>query len=268
MKKLFLIIALYFIFPIGILVAQETKDEASLLMQLDRDVNKAPAEKGIDGWVAYFAPNGSMLGYTKQPTTGSVKISTIPKEIIWYNQPIDWKVVGNSFTINAGKGSRLFIDPQHDIYAITAPMALFVPDSNFLFSCKVSVAFKTVFDAGVLVIYGSNNQWAKLCFEYSPQHKPMIVSVVNNKISDDCNHIAIQENNVFIRIAGMGNGSYAFHYSFDGKYWNLARYFCLDQKESLKIGFLSQSPKGESCESTFSEIKYSIKKLIDFRNGD
>jgi ketosteroid isomerase-like protein len=74
MKKPFPLIVLCFILPIGIVVAQETKDEAALLMQLDRDFDKATAEKGVDGWVAHFAPNGSMLSDTSKPTTGPAEI--------------------------------------------------------------------------------------------------------------------------------------------------------------------------------------------------
>jgi len=55
-------------------MGQEKMDEAALLMQLDRDFDKATAEKGVDGWVAYFAPNGSMLGDTSKPTTGLAEI--------------------------------------------------------------------------------------------------------------------------------------------------------------------------------------------------
>jgi ketosteroid isomerase-like protein len=58
----------------AVTVAQNTSDEASLLMQLDRDFEKATAERGVDGWVAYFASNGSMLGDTSQPTTGIAAI--------------------------------------------------------------------------------------------------------------------------------------------------------------------------------------------------
>ena len=198
----------------------------------------------------------------------TININSIPKEITWYNQPLDWNVLGNALTINAGKGSRLFIDPYQGVYAVTAPMALFVPDSIFLLSCKVNVNFKSLFDAGVLVIFASKEQWAKLCFEYSPQQKPMIVTVVNNQVSDDCNHVVVQGNEIYLRVAGLGKETFAFYYSYDGKYWNLARYFHLDQKGTQKIGFLSHSPKGDSCKSIFSEINYTIKKLKDFRNGD
>lgn len=45
-------------------------EERDLLLGLDRAFNTATAEKGIEGWVAYFAPNGSMLGATEPPVTG------------------------------------------------------------------------------------------------------------------------------------------------------------------------------------------------------
>ena len=71
-KISFLII--YSFFAIGTLMAQETNNEADLLMQLDRDFDKATSEKGVDGWVPYFAQNGSMLGDTSQPITGHLAI--------------------------------------------------------------------------------------------------------------------------------------------------------------------------------------------------
>jgi ketosteroid isomerase-like protein len=58
----------------AITFAQNIPNEASILMQLDRDFDKATAEKGVDGWVMYFARNGSMLGDTNQPTTGIAAI--------------------------------------------------------------------------------------------------------------------------------------------------------------------------------------------------
>ena len=62
------------IFPFILALGQESKDDAKQLMQLDRDFDKATAEKGVEGWVAYFAPNGSMLSDTNKPTTGPAAI--------------------------------------------------------------------------------------------------------------------------------------------------------------------------------------------------
>jgi ketosteroid isomerase-like protein len=74
MKRLLLLLAACIVFPMGFLIAQKPNEEALHLMQLDRDYDKATAEKGVDGWVMYFAPNGSMLGDTSQPTTGVAAI--------------------------------------------------------------------------------------------------------------------------------------------------------------------------------------------------
>jgi ketosteroid isomerase-like protein len=67
-------ILLCFFLSIGIMSAQEVQDEAAFLMQLDRDFDTATAEKGVEGWIAYFAPNGSMLGDTSKPNTGREEI--------------------------------------------------------------------------------------------------------------------------------------------------------------------------------------------------
>ncbi len=72
--KMLKIILLLIIFPVTIAFGQEIKDQAELLMQLDRNFDKATAEKGVEGWVAYFAPNGSMLSDTNKPTTGPAAI--------------------------------------------------------------------------------------------------------------------------------------------------------------------------------------------------
>jgi len=74
MKKMLLLISLYFILQMGVIQAQEKIDEAALLLQLDRDFDKATDEKGVEGWVSYFAPNGSMVGDTSRPIIGPLDI--------------------------------------------------------------------------------------------------------------------------------------------------------------------------------------------------
>jgi len=52
------------------LYSQQKVREADTLMQLDRDFDGATADNGVEGWVMYFAPNGSMLSDTSMPSTG------------------------------------------------------------------------------------------------------------------------------------------------------------------------------------------------------
>ena len=95
----------------------------------------------------------------------------------------------------------------------------------------------------------------------------MVVSVVNKGMSDDCNSVVIDGNQVYLRVARVG-GTFAFHFSTDGRFWHMARYFSLGELDDLKVGFSSQSPRGEKCTTVFSEIAYRLETLKDLRSGE
>ncbi|NOK58644.1 MAG: DUF1349 domain-containing protein [Chloroflexi bacterium AL-W] len=197
-------------------------------------------------------------------------IPTIPEALHWRHQPQSWNVDEQShdLTITAGTKTDWFYDPDRSNRNDNAPMALFTPpDTHFLLSAKVTVTFATPFDAGVLVLYEQDDVWAKLCFENSPQHKPMIVSVVTRGLSDDCNATIITEPSVFLRLYRNAD-TFAFHYSHDGTYWHLVRYFSLGTLTNLQVGFSSQSPTGDACTSIFSAMCYQQGMLTDIRNGN
>lgn len=198
-----------------------------------------------------------------------MKIKQIPESFFWLNEPEYFEVFPDgNLIITAGKHTDWFRDPGDQYKKDNAPVAVFSPiDETFCLSAKLEVNFKSKYDAGVLMVYENKHNWAKFCFEYSPADQPMIVSVVTQGVSDDCNSVFIEENSVFLRIYRNKN-TFAFHYSSDGKYWHLVRYFSLNSLQNLRIGFSSQSPTGEKCQTTFSEIKYLSKKLSDLRNGE
>jgi hypothetical protein len=196
-------------------------------------------------------------------------LSAIPVELDLRNRPLDWRVEQDAvLTITAGEHTNLFIDPQGQYSEDSAPRALFAPpEGDFLLSARVQVNFASMFDAGVLLLYEREGLWAKLCFEFSPQRQPMIVSVVTRGISDDCNSVVIDGNQVYLRVARVG-GTFAFHFSTDGRFWHMARYFSLGELDDLKVGFSSQSPRGEKCTTVFSEIAYRLETLKDLRSGE
>ena len=130
----------------------------------------------------------------------------------------------------------------------------------------MTIDFASTYDAGVLVIYQHETSWAKLCFERSPQGSPMIVSVVNKNTSDDCNSIWIDGDSIYLRISKIGE-SFALHYSTDGDYWHMVRYFALESLQTY-LGFLVQSPTGEGCDVIFTDIKYQARTLKDIRSGE
>ncbi|HEY3402804.1 MAG TPA: DUF1349 domain-containing protein [Ohtaekwangia sp.] len=196
------------------------------------------------------------------------RINSIPTELTWRINPIQWKFEKDTLTIHAGAKTDLFIDPQDEYSVDNSPRALLMPAPPFLLSCRVDLDFAADYDAGVLMLYAEKNTWAKFCFEFSPEKKPNVVSVVNRQVSDDCNHAVIENNAVYLRIAGLGNNNYAFHYSTDGRYWKLVRYFSLESKSRMMVGFSAQSPTGEKCTAKFSSITFDSRKLSDLRNGE
>ncbi|MGC4053780.1 MAG: DUF1349 domain-containing protein [Paludibaculum sp.] len=138
-------------------------------------------------------------------------------------------------------GTDLFLDPIGDVRKLDAAMLLFRPDAEFTLAACVQVGFQGTFDAGVLVLFQDESNWAKLCFEYSPQGQPMVVSVVTCGASDDCNSVVIDGSRVFLRVARIGRG-YAFHYATSSAGpWHLVRAFGLAPLP-LQAGFLVQSP--------------------------
>lgn len=153
---------------------------------------------------------------------------------------------------------------QHDATALT-----FVPpEGDFLFSARVGVeGDRSKFDAAVLALWSDPDHWAKLCFEFSPQRQGMVVSVVTDRLSDDCNSTVVIDPDVHLRIARLG-GAYAFHSSRDGITWDFVRHFALAEGAGpMRVGFLSQCPTGDGCAAVFDGIHFETTTLPDLRSG-
>jgi uncharacterized protein len=196
-------------------------------------------------------------------------LSSIPAPMTWKNRPSEsTSAAGQQISITAGADSDWFINPAGEHVKSNAPIALFAPpDHAFRLQARVTVEFAATYDAGTLFVYAHDALWAKLCFEYSPQQQPMIVSVVTRGVSDDCNSVGVEDNSVYLRVYRHGE-VLAFHYSLDGHYWHFVRHFSLGDSGRMQIGFSSQSPTGQGCKASFSEIRYAPSTLSDLRNGE
>jgi regulation of enolase protein 1 (concanavalin A-like superfamily) len=176
---------------------------------------------------------------------------------------------------------KVFALPHSDIYInpagknstdaaslMNASTLLGIPPSgDFQFSAKVTVDFKSQFDAGVLMIWVDELNWVKFCFEYSPDGTPMVVSVVTINFSDDANSFTVNGNSIWYRITRRDN-VYALHAAIDGTEWLLIRVFTLGPEiERHKLGFAAQSPTGEGCNILFNEVNFSQTRLEELRDG-
>jgi regulation of enolase protein 1 (concanavalin A-like superfamily) len=188
-------------------------------------------------------------------------------ELAWTNPTADRQIDGDALHITAPALTDLFTDPAGEIVKANSPRAVFTPDAQFTLSAHVTVDFAATYDAGVLLFHVDGEHWAKLCFEYSPQNEPMIVSVVTNGVSDDCNSVPLARNDIYLRITRLSQ-ALAFHYSEDGSYWRMVRYFTLRNMDNLRAGFSAQSPTGEGCHVVFDQIAYRAAAVKDVRSGE
>lgn len=198
----------------------------------------------------------------------SLAVPGIPFPVEWDVHPVRSYVEANRLYIEAPAETDVFTDPRTGVLKADAPRLLFTPpDPVFTLSAHVTVGFQSTFDAGVLLLWVGGDSWAKLCFEFSPQREPMIVSVVNNGISDDCNSVPLTRRDVFLRISCLAN-TFAFHYSEDGERWRMVRHFTLLEREPLRAGLSAQSPTGQGASATFDSIRYTPTVVTDIRSGE
>ena len=183
-----------------------------------------------------------------------------PQSFYWSNNPADWNVENGVLTIKSGERTDWYISPTDGKKSANSPIMLFPAPKDFWFSAKVTVDFKSQFDAGVLAVYADENNWVKFAFENSVDKKPSIVSVVTRDISDDCTGAAIEGNSVYLKISKSSQAIFLY-FSSDGQRWKLARALKLGPEKPLYFGFSAQSPTGGGSTATFSEIHFKPEAL-------
>lgn len=196
----------------------------------------------------------------------SVRIAAIPFPLYWENKPLSYAVKGNTLTINAGAKTDMFRDPNVTYNTDNAPKLLFKTTEDFVLISKIEHAFTSKWDGGALVIKADSLNWVKFCFEKDYTGTRRIVSVVTKDISDDCNSVAMNSNTAWFKIAKAGN-VITLYTSSDGSKWLLVRHFQFHPRE-IQVGFLAQSPTGNSCRVLFSGIKYVSKTIKDPYTGE
>ena len=183
--------------------------------------------------------------------------------------PPGCRVLHGALILTAAAGTDLFADPADAGAPGSLPdagrFAGLPPAGDFTLAAQVSVEFRSMYDAGALLLHAGERQWAKLCLEYSPQLRPTAVTVVTRGTSDDCNSFELDGTTLWLRITRSG-AAWAFHASTDGSWWRLLRYFALDAGP-VRAGFLAQSPTGQGCSATFDHISYRPGAPENLRDG-
>lgn len=193
--------------------------------------------------------------------TGSVPVlAGFPPNSHWHNSPVDWKEKDGVLTIQSAAKTDWYVAPTGGHEVAATPVLLFPAPKDFWFSAKVSVNFKSLFDAGALIVYVDEQNWVKFAFESQDGKTGAIVSVVTRGLSDDNTGAPIEGDSIYLKVSKTGQAIFLF-YSSDGKKWNVTRAFNLGPDKPTQFGFSSQSPSGTGVAATFSEIHYKAEAL-------
>jgi len=197
----------------------------------------------------------------------TIHLSPLPNPLRWDFAAADFTVDDGAIRMTAAPRTDLFVDPRGTVDMTNSARLLFDPDEVFMLSARARGDLVATYDAAVLMLYVDDRHWVKLCLELSPQGQPMIVSVVTNGVSDDCNSVVLDSASAYLRVAGLGT-AFALHYSLDGTTWHFVRYCALQHSAGLRAGFSVQAPTGNGCTVSFSDIRYSPRLLGDLRSGE
>lgn len=173
----------------------------------------------------------------------------------------------NGIRAYATPNTDYFVNPETNEVIANAPFFYREVSGDFLLRARVSLNFESVFDACVLFAMDNERLWAKACFEMSDLGYPSIVSVMTNGRSDDANCIGVDGTEVWLQLSRKGN-VFGIHYSLDGRQFRMARLTYLPMNNTIKAGFVAQSPMGNGGERNFSDIDFRNVSLNDIRNGN
>src|SRR5688500_3235554 len=110
--------------------------------------------------------------------TDRIAIESLPLALTWQVEPVEFGTGLDWLWAEAAAASDLFVDPGTRVVYRNAPRLVGQASGDFTLMARVSVDFRSTFDAGVLLLWIHDDSWAKLCFELSPEGDPTIVSVV------------------------------------------------------------------------------------------
>ena len=170
----------------------------------------------------------------------------------------------SDFFCNNGSVSESGISPES---LCNAPFYYTEVTGDFVMRVQAAHDFIDTYDSATIMIMKDFNVWAKACLEKTDFNTHAVVSVVTNYASDDANGCNIDSNTVWLQAARVGN-SFSFHYSLDGKKFDMMRFFSLPVDKTVKVGLVAQAPIGKGGKRIFKNFTLENRTVKNIRYGE
>ena len=150
-----------------------------------------------------------------------------------------------------------------------APYYYTETEGDFVLKVKVSHDFKDTYDSASVMVMQDMKNWAKCCFELTDFGTHAAVSMVTkNGESDDANGCNITgQNYLWLKVCRVGR-AFSFHYSLDGKHFDMIRYFLMPESKTVKVGLLAQAPTGNGGDRVYEHLSIERVTVKNIRVGE
>jgi len=217
-------------------------------------------------WVSLIAAATITTPALAEPVSG--RLAALPFDLVLDN-PGKAEVSGLQIVLTAPKGSDMFTPSNGDAAVLNAPRVTFPASGDFIFSARVKAPFTAYYDGAALVVWSDETHWGKFLFERINDHESAVTSSFVMPASDNSYHVRVptDDTEVWLKIARAGD-MYLLYMSQDGKAWTILRDLGFKATGQVSVGFLSQSPLGDSFAATFSDIRFEAKTFKDYWQGE
>ena len=177
-----------------------------------------------------------------------------------------YRVEDTTLYMNANANSDFISSAVSKTKTHNAPFLYKEITGDFTIKAKVSHDFIGRYDACGFMAYDNEDMWAKTAFELTNFGTHTIVSVITNKLSDDANGANLEGNEIWLQMARKDD-AFAIHYGHKEDELYKVRVFSLPMKETIKVGFICQSPFDEGKEMKFEHFLLVNKAPENIRTG-
>jgi regulation of enolase protein 1 (concanavalin A-like superfamily) len=190
---------------------------------------------------------------------------TLASGLAWHNEPTQWDFNAVHMLFAAAPAyADYYQDPAGLKKKATAPFLHFLAPGDFILQTRLELAQAAAGDGAGLMLLANDHNWARLGCETMGE-KCQVTSVVTRETSDDCRGEAIACERPCFSIARQDD-SFTFHYSPDGEIWQEVRYFRMALPDTIKLGLVLFSPKGDGTNAAFDFLAYSPEPLQNIRS--
>jgi len=171
----------------------------------------------------------------------------------WYNEPQAWSDSDGVISVTTNKETDFWRVTRHNFIADNAHFYYQDVTGDFTATVKFTGAYEALYDQAGLMVRQDEKVWLKCGVEYL--NGVQQASAVVTRDFSDWSVIPLPDSppSAWIRMQRIGT---AFEVSFsrDGNDWMMIRECYLSEAESLQVGIMAASPKGDGFSTTFEHF--------------